>query len=37
MFVEIFLKNSNLDDSVIYFPVFHSRTHQKLRNTGVTV
>ena len=29
-------KNSNLDDSGISLPVFHSRTHLKLHNISVT-
>ena len=36
LFAESFSKNSNLDDSVISLPVFHSRTHLKLHNISVT-
>ena len=31
-----FSKNSNLDDSGIYLPVFPSRTNLKLHNTSIT-
>ena len=36
LFTENFSKNSNLDDSVIYLPVFPSRTNLKLHNFSVT-
>ena len=35
-FAENFSKNSNLDDSGISIPVFHSRTNLKLHNISVT-
>ena len=36
LFAENFSKNSNLDDSGISLPVFHSRTNLKLYNISVT-
>ena len=36
LFAENFPKNSNLDDSGIYLPVFPSRTNLKLHNISVT-
>ena len=36
LFAEDFLKNSDLDDSGISLPVFHSRTILKLDNVSVT-
>ena len=36
LFAENFSKNSNLDDSGIYLPVFPSRTNLKLHNVSVT-
>ena len=36
LFAENFSKNSNLDDSGISLPVFHSRTNSKLHNISVT-
>ena len=36
LFAEHFSKNSNLDDSGIYLPVFPSITNLKLRNISVT-
>ena len=36
LFVKNFPKNSNLDDSGIYLPVFPSRTNLKLHNISVT-
>ena len=36
LFAENFSKNSNLDESGISLPVFHSRTHQKVHNISVT-
>ena len=36
MFAENFSKDSNHDDSVIYLPVFPSRTNLKLHNISVT-
>ena len=35
LFAENFSKNSNLDDSGIFLPVFHSRTDLKLHNISV--
>ena len=35
IFAKIFSKNSNLDDSGICLPVFHSRTNQKLHNISI--
>ena len=35
LFAEKFSKNSNLDDSGIYLPVFSSRTNLKLHNTSI--
>ena len=37
LFGDNFSKNSNLDDSGIYLPVFPSRTNLKLRNISVTL
>ena len=36
LFAENFSKNSNLDDSGIFLPVFPSRTNLKLHNISVT-
>ena len=36
LFAENFSKNSNLDDSGISLPVFHSRTNLKLHNISIT-
>ena len=36
LFAKTFSKNSNLDDSGIFLPVFASRTNLKLRNISVT-
>ena len=36
LLAENFSKNSNLDDSGIYLPVFLFRTNLKLKNTSVT-
>ena len=36
MFAKNFSKDSNLDDSGIYLPVFPSRTNLKLHNISVT-
>ena len=36
LFAENLSKNSNLDDSGISLPVFHSRTNLKLHNISVT-
>ena len=36
LFAQNFSKNSNLDDSGISLPVFHSRTNLKLHNISVT-
>ena len=36
-FAENFFKNSNLDDSCIFLPVFPSRTNLKLHNISVTL
>ena len=36
LFAENFSKNSNLDDSGIYLPVFPSTTNMKLHNISVT-
>ena len=36
LFAENFSKNSNLDDSGIYLPVFPSRTNLKLLNISIT-
>ena len=36
LFAENFSKNSNLLDSGISLPVFHSKTHLKLQNISVT-
>ena len=36
LFAENFSLNSNLDDSVVYLPVFPSRTNLKLHNISVT-
>ena len=36
LFAKNFSKNSNLDDSGIYLPVFPSRTHLKLHNISIT-
>ena len=36
LFAENFSLNSNLDDSGVSFPVFHSRTNLKLHNISVT-
>ena len=36
LFAENVFKNSNLDDSSISLPVFHSITNLKLRNISVT-
>ena len=36
LFPENFSKNSNLDDSGIFLPVFPSRTNLKLHNISVT-
>ena len=37
LFAKNFSKNSNLDDSGISLPVFHSRTNLKLHNISVTL
>ena len=37
MFAEIFSKNSNLDDSGMYLPVFSSRINMRLHNVPVTL
>ena len=36
LFAENFSKNSNLDESGIFLPVFHSRTNLKLHNISIT-
>ena len=36
LFAENFSKNSNLDNSGISLPVFHSRTNLKLHNISIT-
>ena len=36
LFAENFSKNSNLDDSGIFLPVFPSRTNLKLHNISIT-
>ena len=36
LFAKNFFKNSNLDDSGIYLPVFPSRTNLRLHNISVT-
>ena len=36
LFAENFSNNSNLQDSGVYLPVFHSRTNLKLDNISVT-
>ena len=36
LFAENFSKNSNLDDSGIFLPIFPSRTNLKLHNISVT-
>ena len=37
LFAENFSKNSNLDDSGIFLPVFPSRTNLKLHNISITL
>ena len=36
LFAKNFSKNSNLDDSGIYLPIFSSRTNLKLKNISIT-
>ena len=36
LFAKYFSKNSNLDDSGISLPVFHSKTNVKLHNISIT-
>ena len=36
LFAENFSKNSNLDESGMFLPVFHSRTNLKLHNISIT-